>query len=172
MASALALRDFLCAATAEAFVLTADRRKVAPFELVEPEGDTCLAGALVDLVRSGPDAVFVITDGYENAPAGRTDEVVHALRRLGVSTPIFQLSSVFAAESHSVRALGDRVPAMPVSGPESLGLALLRAAIEADPERGVRVLLGMAGLVLEMTGAERPLEGRQDSLQLSSEKER
>ena len=49
--------------------------------------------------------VFVLTDGYENAPAGRFAEVVRAVRQMGVETPIHQFSPVFAAEARGIRSL-------------------------------------------------------------------
>jgi hypothetical protein len=95
------------------------------------------------LLKSQPDVVFVLSDGYENAPAGRFGETVAAVRRIGIQTPIHQFTPVFAAESQGVRTLSDSVVAMPVSKPEAIGLGLLKALIESDVDRGVAALLGM-----------------------------
>ncbi len=80
------------------------------YELVEPSGDTSLAAGLVQLLKSDPDVVFVLSDGYENAPAGRFGKTVAAVRRIGIQTPIHQFTPVFAAESqrrsHTVRFRG------------------------------------------------------------------
>ena len=77
-------------------------------ELIEPAGDTSLAAGLVALLKREPDVVFVLTDGYENAPAGRFAEVIRSVRRMGVETPIHQFSPVFAAEARGIRSLCER----------------------------------------------------------------
>ncbi len=143
IAVALAVRDLLCAAADEAIVSTGDGRPAPVHGLVETRGDTSLAAGLVALLRRDPEAIFMVTDGYENAPSRRTDEVVHAVRRLGISTPIFQLSPVFARETGAVRLLSAEVPTLPVSNTEGIGIGLLKAAFEIDLERGVAALLGM-----------------------------
>ncbi|UCF32897.1 MAG: VWA domain-containing protein [Phycisphaerales bacterium] len=149
IAIALATRDMLCALTDRATVI-ADSGGVAPAcELVEPGGDTSLAWGLAYLLGRGPDAVFVLSDGYENAPAGRMAEVVHAARRLGCAIPICQVSPVFAAEAGGLRLLCDEIPAMPISKPQGVGLALLKAMFESDVERAVGALLRMTLPVLE-----------------------
>ena len=132
MASALATRDVLMAAADEAVVYASsgqsDRR------LVRPEGDTSLAAGLVELLRRGCDAVFVLTDGYENAPAGRFAETMARIRELDIATPVYQASPVFGAEAGGLRRLAaDHVPALPVARPEAFGLALLRGLFDVDP---------------------------------------
>ncbi len=93
--------------------------------------------------------VFVLTDGYENAPAGRFAEVVRAVRRMGVETPIHQFSPVFAAEARGIRSLCEAVPGLPVSKPEAIGLGLLKVLFEADVDRGAAALLGMVRPAIE-----------------------
>ena len=101
------------------------------------------------LIQEVKKDVFVLTDGYENAPAGRFAEVVGAVRRMGVETPIHQFSPVFAAEARGIRSLCDAVPGLPVSKPEAIGLGLLKFLFEADVERGVEALLGMVRPAIE-----------------------
>ena len=144
IAAALALRDALSAMADHATVITCDGREAAPYDLIEPRGDTSLAAGLVVALRGQPDAVFVISDGYENAPAGRMAEVVRAARRLGVNTPISHFSSVFAKETGGVRALSDDVPAFALSKPDEVALGMLKVALETDVERGIGILLHMA----------------------------
>lgn len=143
IATALALRDLLEATADHAVVTNSDGQAIDSYELVEPSGDTSLATGLVQLLKFEPDIVFVLSDGYENAPAGRFGETVAAVRRIGIQTPIHQFTPVFAAESKGVRTLSDSVVAMPVSNPEAIGLGLLKALIETDVDRGVAALLGM-----------------------------
>lgn len=138
MATVLALRDVLArSAEAKVFVSGGDGA-----ELVRPMGATSLAGALLDAVSAEPEAVFVLSDGYENRPSGRFAEVVDALRAMKIETPIFHLNPVFAAESKGVRSLG--VSTMPAASPEALGITFVRGMLEADPRRGIDALIALA----------------------------
>lgn len=145
MACALAMRDMLLHVAEHA-----DQRLVGGEGegLVRPMGDTALADGLVDLLSAEmpPDAVFVVSDGYENTPAGRFAEVVEQVRGLGIDTPIFHLNPVFAAEASGVRELapGTNVPTLPVQSPEGLGTTMVRGLIEADPVQGINALVRMA----------------------------
>ncbi len=141
VATTLALRDALCAAADRATLVTSDGRPTNVGELTEPRGDTSLAAALVSVLRAGPEIVFVVSDGYENAPAGAVSDVMRVVRRLGVRTPVFQASPVFAADAYGVRTLSDQVPAMAVRDVGRIGLGLLKAMLYADAERGVAALL-------------------------------
>ena len=141
---ALALRDVLTETAERSTIVTSDGRVAPAAELIEPVGDTSLAASLVALLKREPDVVFVLTDGYENAPAGRFAEVIRSVRRMGVDTPIHQFSPVFAAETRGVRSLSDAVPGLPVSKPEAIGLGLLKALFETDVDRGVAALMGNA----------------------------
>jgi hypothetical protein len=144
MATALALRDVL-REVGRATVAYAGGVFTGDSTLVRPEGDTSLAEGLVDLVSVAPEAIFVISDGYENRPAGRFAEAVSELRKMGVETPIVHLNPVFAAESSGVRQLArGQVPTFAATRPESLGLAFLRSMLEADPIRGIRALVRLA----------------------------
>lgn len=154
LAVALAMRDVLVAsATRSAFV---DATGVLDeFGMVQPEGDTALAGLLVAALRRHPDAVYVLTDGYENAPAGRVDEVLRAARALGVTTPVFQVTPVLGAEAGGLRRLSDELALVPVARPEAVGLGMVRAVLTADVEAGIRALLAMTRPMLEpKTGGE------------------
>lgn len=115
--------------------------------LIRPAGDTSLAGGLVRILRTSPDAVYVLSDGYENAPSGRFSDVMMAIREIGVTTPVFHLNPVFAAESESVRELCegiDGATTMPVKNPTALGTTMLRGLVEADPIRGLNALVKCA----------------------------
>ena len=150
MAVALAIRDML-ACSCRATVVTCGG--VLEAGLLRPAGDTSLAEGLLDLIERQPEAIFVLSDGYENRPAGRFAEVCAVLRQLGVRTPIYQLAPVFAAEATGVRRLAPDVhgeggtihgvPALPVHAPDALGLSLLRAMLDVDPLAAVRALVGM-----------------------------
>lgn len=138
---ALAIRDILSYAGDKVTILDINGRPISAFQLVETSGDTALASGLIELLRQNPDAVFVLTDGYENAPAGRFGEVVRAVRQIGIKTLIYQVTPVFAAEAQGLRMLSDKVLAMPLSKPEALYLGLLKAMFRLDLQRAVNGLL-------------------------------
>jgi len=140
MAAALAISDMLVAGGAKRIIVGGNDRGR---RLVRPAGDTSLALPLVQAVRDhGPSSVFVISDGYDNTPAGRFAEVVRALRKVGVSTPIYHLNPVAAAETASVRRLApDLVPTLAVQDARALATIMLREALEHDPLAGLKVLL-------------------------------
>jgi hypothetical protein len=146
IATALALRDMLRGASDRATVVYAGGTldQDGADRIVRPSGDTSIAHALLELVESEPEAVFVLSDGYENAPAGRFDEVVRGLAKIGVKTPIHQLSPVMAAESGGVRALSERVLALPVLAPKALPIAMVKTLLVSSPEAGVKALLNRA----------------------------
>jgi hypothetical protein len=147
LAVSLALRDILAASARES-IICASRGSFDDNGLIRPEGETNLAVALVELAAKTPDAIYLLSDGYENAPSGRVAEVVHQLRNLGVVTPIYQMTPVLAGESTGARALSPLVSVLPISRPEGLGLSLVRAALEQDIDRGIQGLLSLAAPLL------------------------
>lgn len=141
MAATLALRDMLVHTGDTSVVKFVGGVAEDEHGLVRPQGDTELADALVQVLEHRPDTVFVLSDGYENAPAGRFSEVVDAVREIGIDTPIYHLNPVYSAEAKGVRALAKDVPLMPAQSPAAVGTSFLRAMIEADPVRGINALL-------------------------------
>jgi len=149
MAATLALRDMLSFTGDKAEVAYVggafnedDHQGATKASLARPQGDTSIAEALVDVLQRGVESVFVLSDGYENAPAGRFAEVVALVRDAGIETPIYHLNPVFAAEATGTRELATgMVPTMPVQRPDSLGLSMLRGMLEAEPVKGINALL-------------------------------
>ncbi|MCH2045134.1 MAG: VWA domain-containing protein, partial [Saprospiraceae bacterium] len=135
MAISLATRDMLVAASKYAFVeySSATSQQVLP----QPEGGTALADALVNLLEKDLDTIFILSDGYENSPAGRVAEVIRLAKQIGVRTSIVHLSPVMAAEAGGLRNLSLQIPTMPINKPEAMGMNMLRAAFETDFWKGV-----------------------------------
>lgn len=156
MAVALATRDMLREAADKAVVKYAGGAESNG--LTFPCGYTSLAKGLVDLLKEDVEAVFVISDGYENAPAGRFDEVVRAARKMGVNTPIYQFNPVASAEASGVRELSKDVKALPINKPEAIGLTMIRSMFELDLQRGVSGLLNLALPQLEQRKTEEETE--------------
>ena len=140
MAVALALRDALVAASPEAKVVVCGGQAENNY-LIRPQGATQLAEGLLELVKAGISQIFVLSDGYENSPAGRTQEVLDGLAKLGQQPQIIQISPTVGTESQGVRALAPgRVLATSLFQPESLPLALFRIHLHLHPERALKWL--------------------------------
>lgn len=125
--------------------------------LVGASGSTSLAQSLFMALTQEPEAVYVISDGYENAPAGRYGDVLKLARQIGVDTPVVHCNPVFAAEKGAVRALCEGVPGvttMPVKSPAQMGTTMLRGIIEADPKKGIEGVMKIA-----LKNGETPLAG-------------
>ena len=148
LALSLAMRDVLLASAVDSGHCEVAGGKQHPADgegmLVVPSGSTSLASALLAVLKTRPDAVYILSDGYENAPAGRVDEILQQVRRLGITTPVYQVSSVSGAEAAGVRQLSSIVSPMPVSRPEAIGLGIVRAALTADVESGIKGLLSVS----------------------------
>ena len=110
-----------------------------------PEDGTDLASPLIQLLKVKPDAIFVVSDGYENAPEGRFGEVLKIVRdRLNDSTPIYHFNPVSAAESKvALKKLSNDIPLTPVSDPEKMGLSLFKTMLSVDPRGGIIELFNM-----------------------------
>ena len=143
MAIALAARDVLEAMSVECPVFVVGGEEDG--KLIRPADSTGLCDALLDALEAEPDAVFVISDGYENAPAGRFAEVMHLLRKkVKCETPVYHINPVMAAESGGTRKLAVKdVTTLPLSNPARLGLPMLRAMMESDVKSGLKLLAQM-----------------------------
>lgn len=148
MAMALATKDVL--------KHTGDRSKIittggyTTTRLNRPGGGTDLADKVLYLLESGVEAVFILSDGYENSPAGRLAEVLRLVRGTGNTVPVYHINPVVASESGGlVRQLSDDIPVMSISKPEQLGTIMLKSMLDNDPERGIKGLLGMVMPLIE-----------------------
>lgn len=146
MAAALAIKDMLTETAETAYLRCVGGEAKVP-HLVHPAGETDISKHLIELIKLAPDAIFIISDGYENAPAGRVGEVVTALEEIGIHAPIYHLNPVMAAEGRNskVRELAaGKIPTMPVQRPDALGVSFLRQIVESDPQRGINTMLKLA----------------------------
>ena len=97
-------------------------------------GETNLVVPLLKALSLKPDAIFILSDGYENVVAGAVTQTINAFKRQldpENKTMIVQLSSVFAAESHTVRQLTELVPSVGIRDTGQLFGGLLLSMIQA-----------------------------------------
>ena len=83
------------------------------------------------------DAIFILTDGYENAYDGLTNEVISIWKtETGNVTPIFQISPITGAETGgNVRALGAGVVTMAINNPIAIQTQINARLLEIDTKR-------------------------------------
>lgn len=138
MAIAMSVRDMLLNIGEEQHLFYCGGKRDG--DLVHPMGETNLARPFIDALKKDPDAIVIISDGYENAPAGRLAEVIRGARKIGINIPIYHFNPVMSAEAGGVRVLSEEASTMPISSPDSLGMGMVKALIEADVQNGVRAL--------------------------------
>jgi hypothetical protein len=149
IATALALARMLANVGRKHMTVFAGGQSI-PNQMIRPYGETDLANGLIDLLENEPDSIFIISDGYENAPAGRVAEVIELVEELGLHLPIYHLNPVSAAESKTgLKLLGKNISVMPVLKPETMGLTLLKKVIEQDPIRGIIGLLNTVIVLID-----------------------
>lgn len=141
MAITLATRDMLAAANDVVNVNYVGGKQRDG--LIYPAGETNLAKGLVELLRQEPEAVFIVSDGYENAPAGRVNEVIKALKKIGNTTPIYQISPVMGAETSGLRILSEDIARIPLNDPKSISLGMVKVMLETNLEQGLMGLFNM-----------------------------
>lgn len=92
--------------------------------LAPVSGSTHLATAVVAALKDKPEVVVIISDGYENRPAGLTSQIVDAYKEkidTENETKIFHINPVFAAEVKTTRSLGDNIPSIGLRSSTQLG---------------------------------------------------
>jgi hypothetical protein len=101
-----------------------------------------LADAFIRLVERGQrmDAVFILSDGYENSYEGLLSEVVAAWRELaGEHVPVFHISPLVAAETGAKgRRLGDGISTCAITKPEGLLSQVNAKLLEQDIRRWIQ----------------------------------
>lgn len=100
---------------------------------------TDLASAFINLMKSEDntkpyDAIFFVTDGYENVYEGLTNEIVNAfISETGRYLPIFQISPITGAETGAnVRELGTEIVKMSVTSPTTIMDQINARLLEVD----------------------------------------
>ena len=110
--------------------------------LVRTEGEsTDLATAFIQAMKQEGDnqydAIFFITDGYENAYDGLTNEVVTAfMSETKRFIPTFQISPIVGAEMEAnVRPLGEEIVKLAINSPEAMLPQINARLLEVDTKR-------------------------------------
>ncbi|WP_027344049.1 hypothetical protein [Hamadaea tsunoensis] len=105
---------------------------------VHPVGVTALGERLVDGLELRPDRLVIVSDGWDNAPAGLAAEVLRVWRTAldpGERTSIVHLNPVYDSDSFDVRRLGGDVATVGVRDAEDVA-ALVELARFATGRAG------------------------------------
>jgi hypothetical protein len=103
--------------------------------LPKPTGLTDLATALLDAARMQPQAILLITDGYENSRQGDAALILQGLRLLGLTMPVYQLVPVFTDSEHlQQRHLGGDFILLPVRHEQGVREVLTRLFLDYASE--------------------------------------
>lgn len=99
-----------------------------------------IARAFLDVLRSfevdgnKPDAMFVLSDGYDNDYDGLLSEVVAAWQSTGDATPVFHISPIGSAEVNAkARSLGSNIASF-AANYRTLPLVITANLLETDPK--------------------------------------
>lgn len=101
----------------------------------EVKGATDIASAIVEALSQGCDAIVILTDGYENARSGRSEEVISLIRKgkvTGVDKNMIiqQFTPVFGAETgKSRRVVPTEIDVIPISENIDLKVVSMKKAI-------------------------------------------
>mgnify|MGYP006272898101 CR=1 FL=1 len=104
--------------------------------LAKPIGDTNIATALVEALKDEPEIVFILSDGYENSPAGATDQVIHAYYQKvdkSKKTLVVHINPVFDPKTGDVRKLSEYISTFGIRDEENLfGILLMIIAYHKE----------------------------------------
>jgi hypothetical protein len=111
--------------------------------IVQTEGETTdLSTAFVDLLKreneeTAYNAIFILTDGYENAYEGLMNEVLKVyFAETNRDIPVFQISPITGAETGgNVRKLGENVVTMAINNPVAIQPQINARLLEIDTSR-------------------------------------
>lgn len=98
---------------------------------------TYLAGPFIEAAEAGPDAIFILSDGYENYPFdGCLSGVISQMRSRGWDTPVFHISPMTSAEHQAkARSLGEGIVSFTAGSPAALRAQFEAKLLHFNPQR-------------------------------------
>jgi hypothetical protein len=110
-------------------------------ELPRPSGPSDLALPLCEALRSEPDIVLILTDGYENQHFGDLDRVLAAKERIGNDTPVLLGLCTFTSFDEVQQKLPtSRVPWMRIWHQAQLERLQLELSVMTNSDAGLAAL--------------------------------
>jgi hypothetical protein len=99
-------------------------------------GATTYAYSLLEAIKEGFKKIFLVGDGYENAPEGLTHRVLYAFKKKidkNDEVAVIHLNPVQAAESLGVREMSPYAPAAGINKVEGISSAVFTALAKTYP---------------------------------------
>lgn len=111
-------------------------------EFPKAKGVTTLAEGILEAMGYQPDAVLVISDGYENVEQGDAKMVLQGLKNLGVNTPFVHILPAFTVrEAYEHRQpLGENTPLILETGEKGFMPAWLNIQFALQPDNIADIL--------------------------------
>lgn len=138
-AIAIAIREVLTHKTDKLTVLTIGSTENTRYPT--PNGATNLANALLTAFEQAPDAILVVTDGYENMEKGDTKAILSATKAMGLDIPVLHILPAFTVRDNITgrQPLGD-APVILETGQKGFLPLWLRIQLELKPDAVEEVL--------------------------------
>lgn len=145
---ATALTQVLEKRTSELTIVQVGNQQATNFP--QAQGVTTLAEGILEAMSHQPDAVLVVSDGYENVEQGDAEMVLRGLKNLGVETPFVHVLPAFTVrEAYEHRqALGNRTPLILETGEKGFLPTWLNIQFALQPDHIADVLQNSMQLFL------------------------
>jgi len=127
---------------AEVKVYSTSGKDITKAFLTKLEGSSDLATALLKSLKDNPELIIIISDGYENSPAGLAHQILQAylIKVLG-KTMILHINPVYAPETKDIKTLHDKILTMGIRDTRQLMLILLIALAHFKKTKEIQKLL-------------------------------
>jgi|GEM_PF-3211199 len=91
-------------------------KAMGSFGTLFPSGATDITSAFLKALKSEPQTVVIISDGYENSPKGMFEHTYNHFRKMGSRVNVLHINPVFSADAQkgSIRRLAADVDPLPV----------------------------------------------------------
>ena len=116
--------------------------------LMKPDGESNIAEAILKILKGidleKDNLVVIISDGYENAPAGLANQILVAFKKKldkKEKTIILHLNPVFAPEAGDLKKLSEAIQTFGIRDTRQLFLILLLAVIRNKKDKKVRQII-------------------------------
>jgi len=110
-------------------------------------GETDLATPFIDLVYEDCDVIYVLSDGRDNAPAGRLQEVIGQLRLIKKLPTVYHFNPVTGGES--IVKLDKDIPTVGYAKAEGFQRTVFASILVAEPKTALAQILNDYKLLAE-----------------------
>lgn len=116
--------------------------------LMEPYGESNIAEAILKILKGidieKDNLIIIISDGYENAPAGLSNQILVTFKKKldkKEKTMIIHLNPVFAPEAEDLKKLSEAIQTYGIRDTKQLFLILLLAIVRNKKDKKIRQII-------------------------------